>query len=267
MRAGGTDLVLKISPYEHDTRIIREFRVLQVFAEDTALAVPGPLYCDEGEILPGTTLVMTRIPGTVMHHCFGLLSEDQQEAITEQIADDLAELHNRKGRGFGGVELPEADRAPEWPDFWLPRFDKVLDDAAASGAVPPALVDASRTIRNELPRLLEIGAESTMTHYDIWSGNVMIDLHSDPPTVSGYIDVPGFYADVARELSFAMMFGVADRRFFARYLERHDPGDRFAVRAAIYNLKMNIKHVMMYPDQYGYRHGAAECLEMIRRSL
>jgi fructosamine-3-kinase len=64
-----------------------------------------------------------------------------------------------------------------------------------------------------------------------------------------------------------MMFGVADRRFFQRYLEHHQIDEGFSVRAAIYNLKMNIKHVMMYPDQLHYQQGAAECLEVIRRAL
>ena len=261
------DLVCKISPHAHDARIIREFHVLEAFARDTALPVPRPLYCDDGEVLPGTTLVMTRIPGVVMHHCFGMLSADQQASVTDQIADDLAALHTVRARGFGGVELGESERAAAWPEFWLPRFDKVLEDARNSTAVPAQLVDAAGAVRDEFPRFLDVGDGSTMTHYDIWSGNVMIDLHTDPPRVSGYIDVPGFYADVARELSFAMMFGVADRRFFARYLEEHELGAGFAVRASIYNLKMNIKHVMMYPDQYGYQQGAAECLEVIRRSL
>jgi fructosamine-3-kinase len=261
------ELVYKICPHEHDERIIREYRVLEAFASTGALPVPTPLWCDHGEILPGTTLVMTKVPGVVMHECYGMLTPDRQARITDRIATDLATLHTRRSHGFGGVELAEYERHARWADFWLPRFDAVLNDASASDAVPPQLVEAAMAVRDEFPRFLSIGPESTMTHYDIWSGNVMIDLHADPPRVSGYIDVPGFYADYARELSFAMMFGVADRRFFARYLQRHRLDDGFAVRAAIYNLKMNIKHVMMYPTQYYYQQGAAECLEVINRAI
>jgi fructosamine-3-kinase len=264
---GGRPLVYKISPHEQDARILREFQVLRAFAEPDALRVPTPLWCDDGRILPGTTLVMTRIPGVVMHQCYGMLTPEQQATVTDQIAGDLAALHNRRSTGFGGVEFTPDERSPTWAEFWLPRYDKALEDAAASDAVPPPLVDAARSVRDEFVPFLNIGPESTMTHYDIWSGNVMIDLHADPPGVSGYIDVPGFYADYARELSFAMMFGVADHRFFQRYLEHHDIDHGFSVRAAIYNLKMNIKHVMMYPDQYYYQQAAAECLEVIRRAV
>jgi protein-ribulosamine 3-kinase len=106
-----------------------------------------------------------------------------------------------------------------------------------------------------------------MTHYDIWSGNVMIDLDGESPRVSGYIDVPGHYADYARELSFAMLFGVAIRTFFETYAGRHQLDDGFELRASIYNLKMNLRHIQMYPSEAFYQEGAANCLATIQRHL
>lgn len=265
---GGLDLVMKISPRLHDERIIREFAVLREFASRTDLPVPAPLYLDgEGELLPGTTLVMTRLPGAVMHECYGLLNYGRRRTITDQIARDLAELHTIREHGFGGVELPAEERCASWPEFWLPRFDRVIEEAAESGSVPRALIDGAREVRPTLAGLIEIGPTATMTHYDVWSGNVMLDVESDPPRVTGYIDIPGFFADYARELSFAMLFGVADRRFFDTWLARHDLDDGFRVRASVYNLKMNIKHVQMYPGQRFYQQGAAECLAVIREAI
>ncbi|TVQ27034.1 MAG: aminoglycoside phosphotransferase family protein [Spirochaetaceae bacterium] len=263
---GDRSLVYKISPHANDPKIIREFQVLSVFAEQTSLAVPEPLALDStGTTLPGTVLVMSRIPGAVLHECYGLLNYGARRAVTDQIASDLAELHRIESVGFGGVELDESQRLAEWPDFWLPRFDAVLDDAAESGAVPASILDGARELRPSLARPLSIGATSTMTHYDIWSGNVMVDLDRDVPRVSGYIDVPGFYADYARELSFAMLFGIANRRFFETYLAEHELDPGFELRANIYNLKMNIKHIGMYPTQRVYQQGAVENLEFIRR--
>ncbi len=265
VRCGERDLVLKISPHARDERIIREYRVLGEFASRTDLLVPTPLYLDDqSELLQGTTLVMTRLPGAVMHECFGLLNYGARRRITDEIAEDLAHLHRIRAPGFGGVELPEAERHDEWPDFWLPRFDQAIDEAAASGSVPASLVAGAYEVRPHLRPLLRIGETATMTHYDIWSGNVMVDVEADPPRVSGYIDIPGFYADDARELSFAMLFGVANRRFFETYLRHHDLDHGFELRANVYNLKMNIKHVQMYPGQRVYQQGAAENLDFIR---
>lgn len=264
---GERNLVYKISPHADDEKILREYEVLSVFAERSPLPVPRPLYLDRGNILPGTTLVMSRIPGDVMHGCFGYLAGRDRERITERIAEDLAALHQNKGRGFGGVELGEDERCRHWPDFWLPRFDAVIEEARAGTAVPGSLLEGVEELRPHLREPLEIGDESTMTHYDIWSGNVMIDIDSRRPQVSGYIDVPGYYADYARELSFAILFGVADRRFFVTYLRHHTLDAGFELRVNIYNLKMNIRHIMMYPSESFYRRGAEENLAFIRGAL
>ena len=264
VRYGSHDLVLKISPHDGDERIQREFAVLREFAAHTDLPVPAPLFVDAEGLLPGTTLVMTRLRGAVMHECAGLLNYGARRRITDRIAEDLAQLHLIRARGFGGVETAEGERYEQWAEFWLPRFDRVLDEAAASGSVPARLIDGAREIRSRLRTHLDIGQTSTMTHYDIWSGNVMIDVEADPPQVSGYIDIPGFFADPVRELSFAMLFGVADRRFFETYLRTHDLDAGFELRANIYNLKMNIKHIQMYPSQAFYQRGAAENLDFVR---
>ena len=95
----------------------------------------------------------------------------------------------------------------------------------------------------------------------------MIDVAAEPPRVSGYIDIPGFFADYARELSFAMLFGVADRTFFESYSRRHSIDDGFELRASIYNLKMNLRHIQMYPSERFYQEGAAECLATVERHL
>lgn len=267
--AGERDLVLKISPHEHDENIIREYRVLEVFARETELPVPTPIRLDTGDeqVLPGTTLVMSRLAGRVMHEAFAVLDAAARSRIIDEIAEQITALHHRRGRGFGGVELAESEREAHWPDFWLPRLDRVLDDAAESGVVPAPLIAEARELRPDLPGLIEIGAESTMTHYDIWAGNVMIDLDSNPAAVSGYIDVPGHYADYARELSFAMLFGVADRRFLEIYAGTHGLDGGFPVRTNVYNLRTNIKHIQMYPSQPVYRRGAEDNLRAIRAAL
>ena len=122
-------------------------------------------------------------------------------------------------------------------------------------------------IRPHLPGLLDIGDRSTLTHYDIWSGNVMIDSQDGEILVSGFIDIPGYWADYARELSFMEMFGVANNRFYSMYGESYvlDPG--FQIRKNIYNLKMNIRHINMYPQEVYYRQGAEKCLRAIQKAV
>jgi fructosamine-3-kinase len=270
--SGQPQIVCKISPLEKDEKIIREYRVLGYFAAHTAMPVPRPLLIDTtGRLLPGTLLVMTRVPGVVLHRVFALLSRDMVDWLTDQIAAQVIELHKERGEGFGGVEVQEDDRCRSWADFWLPRFDSVFTEVTASGRVDSKLLGQVERIRPRFPAALDIGRRSTLTHYDIWSGNVVVDFEGSGypgrPFVSGYIDIPGYWADYARELSFMEMFGMAGARFYDRYWQAFPRDETFELRKNMYNLKMHLKHITMYPDQNYYREGAEACLRFIQQVL
>ena len=270
--SGEPEIVYKISPVDKDEQIIREYRVLGYFVSRTSLPVPRPLLIDStGRLLPGTLLVMTRIPGVALHRLVGLLTPEMADGLTDQIASQVIELHKVRSSGFGGVELEEGSRQRSWADFWLPRFDAVFADLASGGLVSQALLHEIANLRPLLPAALDIGPRSTLTHYDIWSGNVMVDFEGSGypgrPFVSGYVDIPGYWSDYARELSFMEMFGLANDRFYDRYWSVFPEDETFTLRKNIYNLKMHLKHITMYPDQLYYRQGAEEALGHIKRHL
>jgi fructosamine-3-kinase len=270
--SGQPQIVFKISPEEKDEKILREYRVLGYFASHTALPVPRPLLIDtSGRLLPGTLLVMTRVPGVVLHRVFGLLTREMVDGLTDQIAAQVIQLHKERGSGFGGVDLKEERRVRSWADFWLPRFDAVFTEVQASGLVSTDLLRQIERVRRRFPSALDIGRRSTLTHYDIWSGNVIVDFEGSgfpgQPFVSGYIDIPGFWADYARELSFMDMFGLASSRFYDRYWNVFPRDETFELRKNIYNLKMHLKHITMYPDQTYYREGAEAALRFVQRVL
>lgn len=262
------DLVYKINPNREDKRLIREYGVLEYFQRNTEMPVPTPYLLDSsGEIIPGSTMVMKKIPGRVMYHIIGMLNRKAQEAVTEQIAHYVVGLHKTRSTGFGGVELPEQKRVESWAEFWLPRFDNVYKDISGKKLVPDQFLEAVARVRKHFPRMLDIGRESTLTNYDIWSGNVIIDFNQDKPYISGFIDIPGFWADYARELSFMEMFGVADKKLYGIYFTDYDRDPGFNLRKNIYNLKMHMKHITMYPNEYYYRQGAETCLHVIEQAI
>jgi fructosamine-3-kinase len=258
-------LVFKISPRTGDTSLTREYSVLEVFARDTSLPVATPHLVDlDGSVIPGSVIVESLIPGEVMHHVFDGLDQGSQERISGEIADYLIELHTHKAQGFGGVECDESDRYEVWADFWIPRFVQVVDEVEAGDFVSEKMLEEIKAATEGFPEKLAIGETGTLTHYDIWAGNVMIDGDANPPKVTGFIDIPGYYADYAREISFMHVFGMADDRFFRRYARSHplDPG--FILRLNIYSLRTHLKHITMYPRESYYRQGALDCLRYIQ---
>ena len=267
--AGETrELVFKINPEAGSRGLEREYAVLDFFARNTEMPVPVPRLLDSsGETIPGTVLIMDKIPGSVLHHLFGFLSRQQRESVSEQLGHFVGRLHERRSTGFGGIEFSETERQCSWADFWLPRFDKVFEEISGKDLLAASFLDTVADARKSFPALLDIGAESTLTHYDIWSGNVMAEQNGSSLKITGFIDIPGHWADYARELSFMEMFGCADDIFYSIYREYRRLDEGFALRKSIYNLKMHLKHITMYPDQSYYREGAKTCLAFIRRTV
>jgi hypothetical protein len=284
--ASGFELVLKISPHEEDADIIREYRVLTRFAELSDFPVPRPLYLDvpldvpesgpekREPYLPGTTLVMTKIPGDVMHHVFGHLSGSGRRQVMDQLTEDVIRLHQTKSRGFGGVEVAPEEREQSWPAFWLPRLEEVIRMVRNAGVLPEKVFTEAEELWPFLESLLEIGEVSTLTHYDIWAGNVMVDIGNGSgsdarrgPRISGYIDIPGNWADYAWEISFMQVFGLGDEEFLRRYQQTHGLDDTFELRLRAYQLRTFMKHVMMYPTEGYYREGTDICLKTLRRAM
>jgi fructosamine-3-kinase len=86
-------------------------------------------------------------------------------------------------------------------------------------------------------------------------------------SISGFLDVQGYWADYARELSFMEMYGLASDYFYSLYQQVHKLDDTFHIRKDLYNLKMHLKHIDMYPDQSYYRDGAERCLQTVENEV
>ena len=229
------DVVLKINPQEQHAGLAREFQVLEFFITQTQMPVPRPIYFDDsGAILPGTLYLMERIPGMVLHQAYAWLSHQNQEQITRQLADYVGELHQTTSSGFGGVESPTEELNPDWPATWLPVLDDIIEQIKPANLLDSGFIRRIERIRPELPKLLTIAPQSTLTHYDIWSGNVMVDLANGNVQITGFIDVSGQWADYARELSFMEVFGLATPEFYRYYEDYHPLDDDYQIRKSIY---------------------------------
>ena len=259
-------LVFKICPRRCDADFIREYEVLRYFRSKTRMPVPEPLYLDrEGKRIPGSVLVMWKIGGTVLHDLMGILTSEQRRLVVADIARHLTELHTLTESGFGGVELRAGKRFERWEDFWIPRFDAVMCRMRALRLVEEPLLDEILDVREEFPRVLQDVTIGTLTHYDIWTGNVMVEFREGRPVVSAFIDVLGYYADYARELS--SMGSLADRQLLAAYFRGHGRDGNFGLRRDIYSLKMNLQLVEMYPTEALHRAAARSNLRSITKKI
>ncbi len=246
---GAKSLVFKITPKVGDADLRREFEVLRYFRTRTSLPVPEVYLVElSGERVPGSVLVMEKVPGSTLEELNHGFNDEERDSVSTEIAEHVADLHTHQGAGFGGLELSDQERAPTWPDFWMPRFDKTVVETQEKRRDLDHLLNGIRDIRDAIPGLLNIGLRGALTHYDIWGGNVMVARSADAgrPYVSGYLDAFGYYADYAREIS--SMFGLGGQRFMDIYKRRHGLDETFEARHDIYSLKMSLQMACMYPD-------------------
>jgi len=257
-------LVIKIAPQPDDSALRREYDVLHYFRQHTAMPVPEPLLLDaSGEKIPGSVLVMSEVPGKVLSAIRETLTQAEQRSIAQEIAELVSDLHTHQAPGFGGVELTPSKRSATWADFWVPRYDIAVAEARDKGLLDAAMLDGLAHLRGQLPALLDIGPTGTLTHYDIWTGNVMVDRRHGRLYVSAFLDVMGYYADYVRELS--SMFSMADEWLLQTYRQRHPFDAGFRGRFDAYSLKMCLQLVSMYPSEPRYVDDARQFLGQVLR--
>jgi fructosamine-3-kinase len=263
---GKRRLVIKVTPRVADPDLEREFAVLRFFRAHTSLPVPQPYLLDvSGARVPGSLIVMASVPGTVLTDARPRLSSGERELLSTELAEIVADLNARQEAGFGGVELPAEQRPATWPEFYLPRFDGVLAEAEKQGLVPGELLAELHQLRSQLPRLLDIGPRGALTHFDIWTGNVMVDFRDGRPFVSGILEPCGYFADYAREI--ASLFSLADERFMQVYEQRHGLDESYGARFSLYTLKMSLQLAIMYPADPAHVECARQHLRRVQAHL
>ncbi|HEB29417.1 MAG TPA: hypothetical protein ENI15_00870, partial [Spirochaetes bacterium] len=56
-------------------------------------------------------------------------------------------------------------------------------------------------------------------------------------------------------------------RFYTMYREKYKQDPGFQIRKNVYNLKMHMRHIVMYPEELYNRQGAEKCLRVIQETV
>lgn len=124
-----------------------------------------------------------------------------------------------------------------WPVCWLPRFDSAFDEQQQEQPDLVELFTGIYKIRGNFPRVLEIGVLGTLTHYDIWGGNVMVHSWATGLHLSSFLEAIEYLADCARDLS--SMCGLGGKRLIEIYAQLRGLDSRYQVQHDIYASKMS----------------------------
>ncbi|WP_158853818.1 phosphotransferase family protein [Saccharothrix deserti] len=197
-----------------------------------------------------------------------------ERALRRELGAITARLHTlapEDGR-FGYPAAESALSAPDWRTAFTAMVDALLDDAARwqspLGATPAEI----RTLVAEGGYALDEVTEPRLVHFDLWPGNIFIDVPDDGnrrPRIVGLIDHErAFWGDPAAELV-SLAFGGdtgPDSDLVTGYTEAGgilDFTPAFRHRLALYHLYLGLLLVIECgPRGYGPDH-----LAFCRRTL
>jgi fructosamine-3-kinase len=156
---------------------------------------------------------------------------------------------------FGSLGLPN-DPTEDWPSFYAERRLRPLAQLARErGALEPAGVAAVERVCARLPELAGPPEPPARLHGDLWSGNVMADVHGRPWLID-----PSSYGG-HREIDLAMLrlFGSPSERVFAAYEEVAPLTEGWEERVGLYQLLPLLVHALLFGGSY---RAAAERMAM-----
>jgi aminoglycoside phosphotransferase (APT) family kinase protein len=184
-------VVLKLSPPEdaellsYEQNIIRTEALFYSLAEGIGVPQPRLLRaCLEG---PVPHLVLTAVEGTPWSAARKQLTQEESRQLRCTLGQYVAALHQIKGTEFGYPHLPGM-RAATWKEAFLAMIDGLLADAIRYHADLPLPVEEIARAVHEAADALDEVTEPVLVHFDLWPGNILLDLDHRPPRITALID-------------------------------------------------------------------------------
>lgn len=229
-------------------------------------------------------LVLSVVEGTAWDKAAGRLTGPGEAAARRELGAITARLHTLApldGR-FGYPAAQSSLSAPDWRTAFTAMIEALLEDAERWQSpleVPPAEI---RGLVAAGGHALEEVTEPRLVHFDLWPGNIFVDLTDDGrhARITGLIDHErAFWGDPAAELV-SLAFGGdtgPDSALVAGYTEAGGSlgfGPGFRHRLALYQLYLGLLLVVECgPRGFGPEHHAfcrrmlAEAVTRLRSSV
>lgn len=153
----------------HDNRLAREAAVAAVLPEE----VGYPRIVAHGHRQGEDWLIVERVPGTPLAHCWPDLRPDERRRAVAQLAARLAALHRTKAP----ADLPPIDGAPQLLEVGsvdpTPPLIDALEQATRLDHVDPLLIREAIDLVRRAGGSLQPFSATTLVHGDLTFENVL----------------------------------------------------------------------------------------------
>jgi len=204
----GREVVCKLSPPPELDQLSYERNLLRMEASAYELAaaagVPVAVLLRAGfddPVLGGDYLMLGALDGVSWND----VRPDGENELRRELGRLMARLNSVTGEVFG---YPHAQiTGSTWREAFLAMMDALLGDVGRYPTPLPAPVDRIRAlVRGASAALAEVRVPR-LVHFDIWPGNVFLDL-TGPPRIQAIIDHErSFWGDPLAEFVTPTIFG------------------------------------------------------------
>jgi aminoglycoside phosphotransferase (APT) family kinase protein len=191
----GRTFVLKVSPSSDTPLLTYEHGIMAteaMFYQAAATAgtpVPRVVHTDyTHRIVDSDLLLMTHCPGRSWYSQRNHIAETDRARLRGDLGGMVAALHRITGHGFGYPTQSVAPLSASWREAFTAMVDTVLADAAKFGATLPRIAAEITAVLAAHASALEEVTTPVLVHFDLWDGNILVDMATPTPTIGGLID-------------------------------------------------------------------------------
>ena len=270
--ADGQRLILKVPPPPDVPVLAYECGILRAEALFYELAAPNPrlptvIHAGFGHQDGAPDfLLMTELPGQPWPAVAGQLDDRDRQRLRRELGRIVAGLHAMTGTEFG---YPAQPLAASWRTAFGGMLETLLAEADRYGIALPLPTGEIRQRVAKHANALDQVTTPVLVHFDLWDGNILVDLNGAESRIGGLIDAErAFWGDpLADFVSLALLGDIhQDQAFLDGYGEAGGPARLDAsspVRLALYRTYLYlIMLVEAAPRRYDER-----ALERVRRRV
>jgi aminoglycoside phosphotransferase (APT) family kinase protein len=216
-RVGQPGLVVKLAPdpagqmlrYERGI-LATEAMYYRLAGQRPGVAVPSVAAVDSGSgVVAGGYLVMSECAGRPWNLLRPPPGRGEHDELRAEVGRQVAVVHTITGSGFG---YPSSPLRSSWRLAFLDMADAVLADAGQFGvALPRPAAEIRELLAAQAPVLDEVQTP-VLVHFDLWDGNILVDMGQGTPRIGGLIDAErAFWGDPLAEFVSVALFADIER--------------------------------------------------------
>ncbi|HZL34089.1 MAG TPA: fructosamine kinase family protein [Tepidisphaeraceae bacterium] len=248
----GRKAVLKITPHRIDKAHADEAWQLTLLRE-AGLPVPEVYRYKLGTLEdPFSYILMEFIEGVDLAAARSACSAGQFDALQIELADLVLRLHEKTSPHYMRVSSGEAKTYESWPICYRSIYEPIWQEVEKSGILPVKSRKQVGRVHERLERLVCHDDRPRLTHWDIWSTNLMARQGEDGQWhIAAFLDPNCKYAHFEAELAYMELFHTVTPAFMKTYQRaRKLPPEYHRLRKPVYQLYSLLNHLRLFGTEY-----------------